>query len=135
MATTKKLKPAGKMSAAEVADELYATRAARYKANREAELYKERESELKVALLAYFKKSKGRVVGGKVARVTLETEQVAMLEDDVKFYAFVKKTGAFDLLQRRLSADAVKQRFEAGKPVPGVKMQGVAKFSVEKLKS
>ena len=35
-------------------------------------------------------------------------------------YAFIKKTGRFDLLQRRLSEGAVKEMLEAGKAVPGI---------------
>lgn len=40
--------------------------------------------------------------------------------DDTKFFAFIKKTGYFHLLQRRVSDAAYRELLEQGKAVPGL---------------
>lgn len=58
-----------------------------------------------------------RVSGGLATRVV---ETVPNVCDWDVFYAFVKKHNAFELLQRRVTATAWRERVEAGKPVPGI---------------
>jgi hypothetical protein len=43
-----------------------------------------------------------------------------VVEDWPKLYAHIKKTGEFELMQRRLGETAVKERWDADKQVPGV---------------
>lgn len=57
---------------------------------------------------------------GKMARVSVTTKIVPRIDDWTKFYAHVKKTGEFELLQKRLSDAAVKERWDNKKKVPGV---------------
>lgn len=72
-------------------------------------------------------------VVGKNFKALVKREQRPVVEDWDKFYAHVKKTGAFDLLQKRLNDAAVKERFEDKKKVPGVGTFQVKKLSVTKL--
>ena len=46
--------------------------------------------------------------------------------------AHIRKTKDFSLLQRRLAAPAIKERWEAGKKVPGVEPFAILKVSVVK---
>jgi len=71
--------------------------------------------------------------GGKLLRVTLETEYEPTVTDYDKFYKFIKKHDAFELLQRRVSAAAVKERWADGEQVPGVEKFPVPKLHTSKV--
>jgi hypothetical protein len=68
-----------------------------------------------------------------MARVQITESVVPNLEDPVKFYAFLKKTGDFELLNRALNRAAVNERWAARKQVPGVGKFHVKKVSCTKL--
>jgi hypothetical protein len=53
--------------------------------------------------------------------------------DWVKFYAYVRRNAAFELLQRRLNESAIKERLDDKKPVPGVTIFNAKKVSCTKL--
>jgi len=73
-------------------------------------------------------------VAGKLGRVQIVNKDIPIVEDWDKFYAHVAKTKSFDLLQRRLSEKAVKERWEANKVVPGTGHFNVKKVSLTKVK-
>lgn len=118
---------------AECADLLYATRIARLALQKQAEVKEAEERQLRERLINELPKSKALGIAGKVARATIETKPVPTVEDWDRFYQHVKKTGHFDLLHKRLSEDAVKQRWEDHKVVPGVGKFNAVKVSLEKL--
>lgn len=70
---------------------------------------------------------------GKVAKALVKVTQEPAVQDWDAFYGHVAKTKSWDLLQRRVSAPAVKERWESGKQVPGVGTFPVVKVSVTKL--
>jgi hypothetical protein len=72
-------------------------------------------------------------VQGKMARVQITESVVPNLEDPAKFYAFLKKTGDFELLNRALNRAAVNERWAARKQVPGVGKFHVKKVSCTRL--
>lgn len=119
---------------AQAADELYTTREERLKRQKEVDALAAREKELRDYLIANLPKSEASGVAGKVARATIKTKQVPTVKDWAKVHAYVKKTGAFELLQRRLSETAVQERWEAGKEVPGVEHFSAVVVSLEKVK-
>ena len=61
-----------------------------------------------------------RGVTGKVGRVEVKPKEIASVEDWSKFYAFVKKKGEFDLLNKAVNQRAVQERWSQNKEVPGV---------------
>jgi hypothetical protein len=61
------------------------------------------------------------------------TKTIPRVADWDKLYAFVKKTGSFDLLQRRLTDSAIQERWEAGKSVPGVETFNAVSVSINKV--
>lgn len=114
-------------------DLLYTTRAARYVVQNQI---KKMEA-LEGAIEQYFiekldKDSSG--LSGKVARVQIETKTIPVVEDWPALYKHIKKTGEFELLQRRLGEGAIKERWEAKKRVPGVGRFNAKKVSCTKLK-
>lgn len=117
----------------EVADLLYATRAARLAKEKEAEELKSQESQLKQHLIDNLPKSETTGVAGKTARVQVVVKQRVGVDNWDALYAHIKKTGAFDLLQRRVSDTAVKDRWENSKQVPGVSATPVVDVSITKV--
>lgn len=122
-------------SLGEKADRLYALRQARYTVQHLAQGLERDEKDLKEELIEAANKLKGRGVAGKIARVTVENKPVGFVRDFPTFMKHVVKTGAYELLQKRLSTEALIERWDKGKTVPGVDRQDVATLSVEKLKS
>lgn len=58
---------------------------------------------------------------GKTATVSVSSSVVGQIEDDVAFFAYVKKTGYFHLFQRRLSDASVREILEQKGSIPGIK--------------
>lgn len=116
------------------ADKYYELRQKRLDAQKVVDKIQEEESALREHLINTLPKSEATGTAGKKARVTVVTSQVPQVKDWDAFYKYVKKNGAFDLMQRRLADSAVKERWESGKKVPGVESFTVVKLSVNKVK-
>jgi len=71
---------------------------------------------------------------GKTARVELDRKPVPTAKDWDKLYAYIKKTGAFDLLHKRLSTTACNERWAAKRVIPGVESFTVVKLKLTALK-
>lgn len=118
---------------AEKADLLYDTRNRRLVLQKEVDELQEQETELKNYFIENLPKSKSSGIAGHTARVQLQAKTIPTVEDWAKFYKYVKKNDAFELLQRRLSDKAVEERWEAGEQVPGVGKFNVIKVNCTKL--
>lgn len=57
---------------------------------------------------------------GTTASLSLVTSNVPTLKDFGKFTTWIKKHNAFDLLQKRISTTAYRDRVENGEKIPGV---------------
>lgn len=115
------------------ADALYSTRQTRLVEQKDIAEYKDYETALKNHIIAELPKSDQTGVAGKLARVTVKSSVIPVVEDWEAFYKHVKKTGHFDLLQKRVSAEAVQERWDSGKKVPGVGTFTVVDVSVNKV--
>lgn len=114
-----KNKPSIPKSAAACADLLYTTRNQRLALNREVEKLEELESALKDFFInSLSKDSTG--IAGRIARVQVTPKVIPIVEDWPGFYKYVKRTGSFDLLQKRLATQAIEDRWESGTKIPGV---------------
>lgn len=120
-------------SLAACADLYYELRQRRLEGAKALQELEAEERALKQHLIDNLPKAEASGVAGKTARVALVAKQVPQAEDWEALYAYVKRTGSFDLLQRRLSESAVQERWEAGKDVPGVRAFSVLTLSVHKL--
>lgn len=115
------------------ADLLYKLREKRLEEQKKVDLIEEEEKALKEHLIQTLPKSEANGVAGKVARVSIVGKAVPRVADWDKFYKHIKKTGAFELMQRRVSDTAVQERWDAGKPVPGVESFNVTTVSINKV--
>lgn len=75
---------------------------------------------------------------GKHHKVVVRTEDIPQVDTESggweKFYEYVRKNKAFDLLQRRINTKAIEERLEDGKKVPGIKMFKATKLSLTQVK-
>ena len=120
-------------TAAECADLLYDTTQKRLGLSRQLKRMEALETQLETWLIENLPVSNATGTAGQVARVQIKLNPVPTVEDWPKFYAYVKRTGAFDLMQKRLSKEAVQERWEAKKKIPGVGIFNAKKVSCTRL--
>ncbi len=115
------------------ADRLFEVRAARLSIQKQVEQLAAEESAIKEHLINTLPKSDASGVAGKLCRVTIVTKEIPQVKDWDAFYKYVKKTGSFDMLQRRLTDAAIKERWEDGKEIPGVEHFHAVSVSINKV--
>ena len=115
------------------ADKLFELRNKRLTEQKKVDEIASEETALKNYIIENLPKSEASGVAGKLARVTVVTKQVPQVKDWDAFYKYVKKTGSFDLMQKRLTDAAIKERWEAGKEVPGIEHFNVVSVSINKV--
>ena len=135
MATATETKPKFKFpkQLGSCADKLYELRQKRLEQQKVVDAIEAEEKALKEHIINTLPKSEASGVAGKLARVTVVTNEVPQVEDWDAFYKHVKKTGQFDLLQRRLTDVAIKERWEHGEEIPGVKHFSAVTVSINKV--
>lgn len=115
-----------------LADKLYTLREERLAQQRAVAVLEDEEKALALHILDTFPKQELEGARGKVGKVNRQTKIVPKLSDPDKFYAHLKKTGEFDLLQRRLHEAAFVARWDAGKVIPGTEKFTVVSLSISK---
>ena len=120
-------------NAGECADLLYRTREARLAVQRQVDKLTAAENKLKEYFIETLPKSEASGLAGKLARVQIEVKPIPQVEDWEKFYTYVRKHQAFELLQRRLNEGAVRERWDDKQEVPGVGVFNAKKVSCTKL--
>lgn len=115
------------------ADRLFQLREKRLEDQKKVDAIEAEEKALKEHIIQTLPKSEASGVAGKIARVTVITKAVPQVKDWDVFYKHVKKTGEFELLQRRLTDTAIRERWDAGKQVPGVESFNAVTVSLNKI--
>lgn len=118
-------------SMAACADLLYIKRQARLAADKVAAVLKLEEQAIIDYIIDRLPKDSGGAVG-KHHKVIVYTEQKQQVKDWDKFWAYVAKTKRFDLVQKRISDNAVQDLIDDKKKVPGVEPFTVVKVSLTK---
>ena len=97
------------------------------------ERVKEQEAKTKALIITALKEANSGAVAGKAYTATLKKKispQVAAWEE---LYPYIIENDAWDLIQRRISGPAVRERWDDGKEVPGVVAVEVEDLSFTKL--
>ena len=116
-------------------DGLAALRDARRAIAARAEKAKENETAFETAIFEAFDKSKLEGARGKTAQATIKRSEVPTLETPDEFFAYLRKHPEdIDLLQRRLSTEAARERWAAGVAIPGVGKFTKVSLSLTKVK-
>lgn len=115
------------------ADRVYELRQQRLEMQRAVDAIEAEEKALKEHIINTLPKSEATGAAGKLARVTVVTKQVPQVKDWDRFYAYVKRSGHFDLMTRHVNDAAIKERWKAGKEVPGVGHFTAVTLSINKV--
>ena len=71
---------------------------------------------------------------GKFAAVAIKHQTVADVTDWDEFYKYIAKNKAWECLQKRPGITALRERWDAGKVVPGVSPKDITVLSVTPVK-
>lgn len=128
------------------ADLLHKTRDERLALDKDVKAIKAEETEISEHLIQKLEKGDEGGAVGKEYKAISKNDTIYQVENWDKFYAHLKKTGEFDLLNKMLNQAAVKERVamqdrphgkrgENWKPKlpPGVKSMTVVKLSLTKV--
>jgi hypothetical protein len=132
--STREAKLSAKMprSLGACADLLHDLREERLELQRRAEAIEAQERALKEHIIRTMPKD-DTGAAGKHHKVAIITKEVPTVEDWPKLHAYIKRTGAFDLLSRRLNEAAVRERWEDRKQIDGVGVYTVVTVSLTKV--
>lgn len=114
-------------------DRLYALRQEVAELNRQLEALKAEKTAIEDHLIDTLPKNDARGVAGRFARATITTRLLPTVKDWAAFYAHVLKTKDFSLMQKRLADAAVRERWDAGKKLPGVEQFTHVGVSITKI--
>ena len=115
------------------ADLAYKLRAARLEVEEQVEEMRKKEAALKEHIFTLLAAQDLESATGEWATVSLSHLTVPKVTDWDKFYAYIQKEGAFDLLERRPAKGAYKERLEAKVAVPGVEPMEVTNLNITKV--
>jgi len=115
-------------SSIELALQWRTLRAQRLDLERQAKKIEEKEKELKLTLIGRLSKAANKALSFNGRVIQLVTKEQPAVSDWPALWKHIQKTGAFELVQQRLSTTAVVEHWEAGEKIPGV-----SKLPVESL--
>lgn len=118
---------------AQAVDKYYETRECRLALDKQAAEMKKKESELKQFLIDNISKSDATGVSGQLMRATVKTTVEPTPEDWPSIYKYILKKKEFDLLQRRLSVTAVRERWDQDIEINGIGKIVVPNISLTKI--
>lgn len=122
------------MELSDLCDSYWRKREERLALKKEVDKLEEEEKQLKEELIKQMHQQSLTAAGGKLCKYELKEEEEPNVADWQEFYAYVRKTGEFDLLYRRLNPAAVKERLKDNVQVPGVGWFPVEKLSYSRIK-
>jgi hypothetical protein len=116
-----------------VVDLYYQTREQRLIVDKLAAELKKQESLLKELIIDTVPKSDSSGAVGMLASVQIVPKITFGAKDWDKIWAYIFKYKETDILQKRLSVEAVSSRFDLKKPVPGTERVPYKDLSIHKL--
>lgn len=116
------------------ADELYQLRERRLLAQKQVDELAAQEAKLRDYVISELERQGATAVSGQHARAGVTFTQLGKVADWDAFYAHVRATGDFSLMQRRLNDGALRERWDAQETVPGVVPFAVPKISLTKTR-
>lgn len=115
------------------ADRMYEVRQARYQMQKVVDRLQSEETALAEYLIRNVPKSEASGVAGRLARATINKKTKPRVVDWDKLWTYILKNKATDMLQRRVSDEAIQSRWEAKKQVPGVESIEIVSVSLNKV--
>jgi hypothetical protein len=109
-------------------------RAERLALDKQAADVKKFEEELKSAIIAKYKEQGITGMGGILGTVNMSKIEEPVAQDWLSIWGYIRENGEFELLHKRLTNTAVRERWDAGVEIPGVGKQDVYRLSVSGAK-
>lgn len=128
MATVKMPKTMG-----ETIDLLFSLREDRKVLEAQIKVIAEKEGALEAHLMTNFDKAGLDGAKGKFATAALKRSTVGDVQDWPALWEYVRKNKAYDMIQKRLSVTAARERWDAGKQIPGVEPKEIVTLSITKV--
>ena len=116
----------------DLVDNYISTRAQRLALDRQAAEIKEAEDDLYKVIVSKMRDEGMTVLSAKNGFVKLKESEEPVPTDWPALYDYIKETGHFEFLHKRISTLAIKEHWEAGEDIPGVGTTTVFKLSVSK---
>jgi hypothetical protein len=107
-------------------------RAQRLDLDRQAAIIKEQEDDLQKVIIAKMREGDLKALGATNGLVKLKESEEPIAENWAEVWQFIKENDAWELLHKRLTTTAVKERWADGIAVPGVGKSTVFKLTVSK---
>lgn len=114
-------------------DRLFRLRTKRLEQQRAVDDLRAQEREIEDELISTLGKDRLNKAAGKLASVSVQRKTVPSVVDWDKFYKYVKKENAFELLQKRVNISAARERWDDGEDLPGVEQYIDTKISLRKI--
>jgi len=118
----------------DLVDAYIAYRTQRLIKDKEAAQMKELEEQIKDAIISKFKEQGITGLGASNGFVKMTSTLEPQGQDWPAIWEYIRDTNQFDLLHKRLTNTAVRERWEAGEQIPGVGVQEVFRLSVSGTK-
>ena len=102
--------------------------------DRQSRILNEEEKNLREQIIVAMQQEKLTAAGGNRVQVTLEYENIGVVNDWPAVFNYIAEEGAYDLMYRRLNQKALRERMEDGVKVPGVGVIPQPKLSESRAK-
>ena len=107
-------------------------RAQRLALDKEAASLKETEDDIYKVIVSKMRDEGMSVLGAKNGFVKLKESEEPVPTDWPALYEYIKDTGSFEFLHKRIATLAIKEHVEAGEVIPGIGFTTVYKLTVSK---
>jgi len=101
-------------------DQLFLLRQERIALQKDVDKMKAEEDGRLAAYITEMENDDMDLVQGELGKISIKPVETAEVTSYPDLYQYIKETGSFDLLQRRVSLTGVRERWQEGNEVPGV---------------
>ena len=105
---------------AELVDLFHETRESRLELQHKVDDLEKEEKNLKKILAEYLRDNAVKAIGGTHLTVSYKPKRKPVVQEWDALYAYIREHDAFELLHKRVTERAVKERWAEGDIVPGV---------------
>tara|TARA_R100000664_G_C2758228_1_gene146962 strand:- start:4066 stop:4449 length:384 start_codon:yes stop_codon:yes gene_type:complete len=113
--------------------ELHSTRSAIREVQAQEKDLKMKQRELESQIAIKLQQEGIDKVSNDVCTLSLKAEVVPTVEDWDQFFEYLKETGQFELMQKRMSATAYRELIAMGVDIPGVKSTELTRINFRSL--
>lgn len=124
------------MTLTEMLSKSYTTRTARLAIQKQADVLEQQEKDLQYEIQKYLEATSSLCDGVQIHdefSLDISTKDEPLTTDWPRLLEYIKTTGSVDLLQKRLTVSAVKQRWDDKIELPGVDHVNKVAFKISKV--